>query len=435
VVTGIASIAVAVAGVTVIVRRHAETVPSDSPPISVPAAPVIPAVAVLPASFGEPVYAYASQGGQPRGAALPRVDVWESGSTRVVVRTFSAPNAASPSTTFEPPATTAAEAPGTGTAPGTIEQLASDQWVQYRSPQRQRGDNVIVRGLARAAAEALFASLVDEGGALAPPSGFSLVDHADASPAGAPAGWYAMVGYGEGSGDRWVITSPLMPDRPSLELAMSFAVGSVRDIDGRQVFVEKPAENRVPALTWLDPSRVVIGFTSSTAADESVVGQTSLVSQAELEHIAATISSRFAARPVLASTHLDGLALTLRGTEGDVAACVGTGAAEQCAADINASINQPPIAGTMHALVDGQWVIWGYFELGVDGYDTPDPSDDRFLTPQGERLPIVTGEDDGFLWYVIRVPAGVGTVTTSSSNDVGGVVGTVARPIVVDAFG
>jgi hypothetical protein len=434
VMAGVASVAVVVAGVAVIVRRHAETVPADSPPSSVPATPVIPAVAVLPASFGEPVFAYASQGGQPRGAALPRVDVWQSGSTRVVVRTFSDPAAVGgPSTTFEAPATTAAEERRTD--PGTIEQLASDQWVRYLSPQRERGDNVIVRGLDQNAAEALFASLVDVGGALTPPVGYDLVEHADASAAEAPAGWYAMVGYGKGAGDRWVVTSPLMPDRPSLELAMSFAVGSVRDIGGRQVFVEKPAEDRVPALTWLDPSGVVIGYTSRTTADESVVGQASLVSQHQLEDIARRVSSGLAAKPVLASTDLDGVTLTLRGTRDGVAACVADDAAEQCAEDLNASVNQPPMAGTMHALVEGQWVIWGYYELGVDGYDTPDPTDDQFLTPEGERLPIVTGDDDGFLWYVIRVPSGDATVTTSYTNDVGGVVGTIARPIVVSTFG
>jgi hypothetical protein len=36
---------------------------------------------------------------------------------------------------------------------------------------------------------------------------------------------------------------------------------------------------------------------------------------------------------------------------------------------------------------------------------------------------------------VIRVPSGDATVTTSYTNDVGGVVGTIARPIVVSTFG
>jgi hypothetical protein len=354
----------------------------------------------------------------------------------VVVRTFvDSPPASGPTTTFEPPPTTAAAEPGADTEPGTIEQLADDQWVQYRSGERAHGDNVIVRGLDRAGAEALFASLTEVAGVLMPPAGYDRVEHADASPAGAPAGWYAMVGYGQGAGDRWIITSPLAPDRASIELATSFSVGALRTIGGRQVLVDQPVEGRVPSLTWLDPAGVVVGYSALTASGEPMVGQVSLVPQHQLERIAADISSRLATKPVLASTDLDGLALTVRGTRDAVAACVGSGDGEQCADDVNAAVNQPPLAGTMDAIVGGQWVIWGYYEAGAEGYDTPDVGDDRFLTSEGERLPIVTGEDDGFLWYVIRVPNGDSTVTTSWANDVGGVVGTIARPIVVGTFG
>jgi hypothetical protein len=438
---GAASVALVVAAVAVVARRQADTSPADSPPASVPAVPSITGAAVLPASFGDPVFVDANTGGLPRGVALPRVDVWESGTTRVVVRTFEEPPAgdpvgtAGPSTTFEPPPTTAAAEAGTELEPGAIEQLALDQWVQFRSSKRAFGDNVIVRGVDRSAAEELFGALVEVDGAPAPPAGFDLVEHADASPAGAVAGWFTTVGYGAAGGDRWLTTTPVVPDRASIELAMSFSVGSVRSLDGRQVWEEQPVDGRDPGLLWIDPSGLIIGHWSVTGTDESIVGRVPIVSQSQFEQLAAGLSARLATKPVVASAEVDGLDVRLRGSLDDVVACIGIGAAEQCAQDVNASINQPPKAGAMEAIVDGQWVIFGFHELGVEGSDVPDLTDDRYVAPDGHALPIVTSQSDGFLWFVVRVPAGTASVTTSSSNDIGGVVGTIARPLLVGTLG
>ena len=88
----------------------------------------------------------------------------------------------------------------------------------------------------------------------------------------------------------------------------------------------------------------------------------------------------------------------------------------------------------MDTIIDGHWVVFGYFELGVDQYN-PDVNDDRFVTPQGEMLPVTTAEQGGFLWYAIRVPATARTLTVEASNDIGGIVGTVARPLVIGPLG
>jgi hypothetical protein len=216
---------------------------------------------------------------------------------------------------------------------------------------------------------------------------------------------------------------------------MSFSIGSVRTLDGRQVWEEQPADGRKPGLVWIDPSGLIIGHWATTGTDESIVGRASIVSQSQFEQLAARLSARLAGKPVVGSAQVDGLEVSLRGSPDDVVACIGAGAAEQCAQDVNASINEPPKAGAMEAVVDGEWVIFGFYELGVDGSDAPDLSDDRYLAPDGQALPIVTAQSDGFLWFVIRVPAGTATVTTSSSNDIGGVVGTVGRPLVVGTLG
>ncbi|HQV59052.1 MAG TPA: hypothetical protein PKV27_13625, partial [Ilumatobacteraceae bacterium] len=58
-----------------------------------------------------------------------------------------------------------------------------------------------------------------------------------------------------------------------------------------------------------------------------------------------------------------------------------------------------------------------------------------YSTPDGTLLPIVTRERDGFLWYVIAVPDDVNVITAAPTNNAGGVVGQIARPLVIGALG
>jgi hypothetical protein len=424
--------------VTVLSQRSADAPVAEPPPVEVPAPPTIDVAAVLPTSFGDPVSLYAIGGGQPQGTVHPRVDIWSAGTTRIVVRTFpepgSVPDLSGSPTTVAAPAVTEAPDPNLTSTVGDIEQLASDQWVKYFSAERNQGNTVIIRGADSADAEAMFDSLVDIDGVLAPPAGFELVEHADAVPASELSGWYTLVGYGAGSGELFVSAWEPDPGRESLELATAWSVGAIRTVAGREVFDDHAYVGR-EALMWLDPSGAVVGvYGDSTALDDSIVSQVSLVPQRQLEALAGELSARLASRPVMAAAEVDGLNLTLRGTTGDVVLCIGTGAAEQCAADQNASINAPPLAGTNDTIVDGEWIVFGYFELGVDQY-MPDVSDDRFVTPEGETLPVTSVEQDGFLWYAIRVPTAARTLTVDASNDVGGIVGTAARPLVIGPLG
>ena len=419
-------------------QRDVDAPVAEPPLVEVPAPPTIAAAAVLPTSFGDPVSVYATGGGQPRGVVQPQVDVWSTGSTRIVVRTFPERESVLEQSVSTPtdaaPASTSAPDPDLSSSVGEIEQLASDQWVKFFSAERNQGTNVIIRGVDAADVEAMFDSLVDTDGVLTPPTGFELVDHADAAPASELSGWYANVAYGAGFGDLFVSTWEPAPGRASLELATAWSVGAVRTIAGHEVFEDHTYVGRA-ALTWLDPSGALVGaYGDSAALNDSIVSQVSLVPQRQFETLAGELSARLATKPAMAAGEVDGLNLTLRGTTDDVVFCIGSGAAEQCAADPNASINAPPVAGTMDTIIDGHWIVFGYFELGVDQY-TPDVNDDRFVTPEGEMLPVMSAEQDGFLWYTIRVPDTARTLTVEASNDVGGIVGTIARPLVVGPLG
>lgn len=84
--------------------------------------------------------------------------------------------------------------------------------------------------------------------------------------------------------------------------------------------------------------------------------------------------------------------------------------------------------------VDDEWVIAGYFELGVEGYPAPDLSDERFTTPDGAVLPIATATANGFAWMVIRVPPGVNTIFPDVMGEIGG-TSRASRPVVVGTLG
>ncbi|MGD9998141.1 MAG: hypothetical protein AB7L17_03820 [Ilumatobacteraceae bacterium] len=432
---GVAVLALVAGSVTVLARRGSDG-PVDQPPADTAVVtPTIGAAAVLPASYGDPVSVYATGGGNPRGAPLPAVDVWSDGTTRIVVRTFSRATSGATDDTLsdEPPPTTAAELEPVSRS-GQIEEIGEGQWVLYLSGDGVRGDHVIVRGADRASASALVESMVEVDGVLAPSGAFDLVEHADAGSAAEPNGWYAQVGYGAGFGEIWVSANEMTPTRGTLELAASWSLGELRSVGGREV-LEQQVDDTRRSMTWIDPSGVQLSVWGySSAVDDSIVSELLLVSSRELQVIAGELSRRLATEPAMTAVDIDGLRITLRGTRDHVVSCVGTGSDEQCAVDEQASVDSQPLAGAMDATVGDQWVMYGYSEIGEDGL-VPDVSDDQFVTAAGTALPVSSTVHDGYLWWVVRASSNDRTIRLAWTNDIGGVVGTIARPLVIGSLG
>ena len=442
----VVSLALVAGGLNVLGRRDLPPPAVTTPSVPLPPPDVIGAAAVLPESYGEPVSVYATAGGVPVGVPLPRIDVWERDTTRVVVRTFDEPVASGPALDdWSVAATTAAESPdATSTALPRTVQLADDQWAQISGEMGWNENAVTVRGASREEAQELFDGLIEIDGALAPPPGFSLVEHVDAQPASAVTGWYQQITYGEISEgvsaddlrDVWVGTNELVAGRDTLELATGWDVGAIRFVDGREVFFSHREQGNDAALQWIDASGIMVYvFSTSGSLDEAVIEDVSLVTQREFEAAADDISERLAVEPARAQAMVDGIPLTVRGTPTNVVGCVGaSGDGEQCFFDINASMNTQPNVGMISALVDGEWIIGGYYELGIDGYPDPGLSDERFTTPDGTLLPVVTANADGFAWILIRVPAGVNWIFPDITGEIGSTSRAI-RPVVVGALG
>lgn len=432
---GTACVALAVGAVVVLSQRDEPTSSVDRPPIVV-GTPAVGAAGLLPVEqFGEPTAVYASRGGVPRGTASPQVDVWQSGEQRIIVRTFLEPNVLEPNVlpgvdVSVPPPTTAL-APADGAAP-VVEQLADDQWVMFLTAERDLGDNVVVRGMTRDDADAAFAALVETGGVLAP-TGYELVEHADAVPASSPASWSTTIAFGRDGGDTFVTTWAADPDRAaSVELGLAWSTGAVESIDGREV-VRQPGLAAGTSLAWRDPSGVFVSVLSPSPVDTDLIESVELIDQPALLAIADSIAAQHAAKPVAESAVVGDQVVTRRGDDTDVVLCIGSGESEACARAPGALESGPPIAAKVSAIVDGHWVIAGM--MGTpDGY-TPDFSDERFTLPDGTDAPVATIEQDGTYWFVVTVPDGVDVVTVSPYNELGGIVGPIARPLFAESIG
>ncbi len=430
----------AVAGVTV---REAETpAPAQEPVVEIPT-PAIGAAAILPPDvYGEPTMANASRGLVPNNVGWPQVDVWESTTGRIIVHTHrpgesgavpEVPVSTAPTTTLAVPPDALVDVAGVRMA--ELVQIADDQWVAYLSADRDTGDRVVLRGMTRGEAEAALRSLEDVDGVLQPESDYRLVDHADAMPATAPTGWTAVLGFGAEQ-DVWTYVYEPVGGRSSLETLPTFGPPvEIRTIAGHEVAVAPRDERSPDAYTWLDPSGVFVTLSSwsGRVGAEAIAGVT-LIGPAQFDDIASTISAAHAAKPLVARASVEGVDITLRGGPTDVVVCVGVATDEQCAADPSASLGAAPVAATVDAVVGGEWVIAGVFELEGAG-DRPVIDDDRYTLPDGSDAPVAVVESDGRLWWTVRVPEGVDVVTTHWQNDVGGIVGSFARPVAVGPIG
>ena len=435
----------AVAAIAVRATEHAPEAPATSPQ-----PPPFGAAALLPADiFGPPTEVDVDRGAT-YGVALPQTDVWESPEGRIVVHTrlaAGAPMEEIPATTA--PASVAVPSSGdvvdvAGAADGVVEQLADDQWVIYLTPEREQGDLVIARGMTRGEAERAFRSLVTVDGVLQPAAGYQLVEHADAVPASpVPVGWATSVGFGAepefaGIPGSYVGVSEPVFGRDTIELTASWWPVALIDVDGREVAEVRPNESQSSFL-WRDASGVFVtvwSFDGSITRDSigDVIGDTRLIGPGELLSIADSISAARATKPEVAQGQVGSVTITQRGTPTDVVLCLGSAGEQQCTAEPNASLNDPPINSVVDAIVDGQWIIAGVYELSSDR-ERPDLTDERYTLADGTDAPITIVESDGRLWWTALVPADVDRITTHSSNDTGVIVGTIVRPVVMGPLG
>ena len=428
VVAGVACAALAVSAVVVLGQRDEPTSTADRPLVDI-AASTVRAAGLLPVEqFGEPTSVWASRGGIPRGVALPQVDVWQSGEQRIVVRTFleAAAPASMPSAAALP-----SVPPQQADDTRVVERIADDQWVLFLSSDRELGDNVIARGMTRTEADAAFASLILAEGVLAP-TGFALVEHADAAASTDPIGWTTTVAYGPGGGETFVSVIEPTPGRESVELAGAWSPAAVRSVDG--VEYAHVIQSGRTSLSWRDSSGVFIGVSSTSPLDADIVASVELIDRPALETIAETIGAQHSAKPALMTVELGGQVVTRRGNDDDVVLCIGSGSSEECARNPGtAEAGGPPVTAKISAIVDGQWVIAGM--MGTPDGWTPDFSDDSFKLPDGRDAPIQELEQDGTHWFVVTIPDGVDTITVSPSNDLGGIVGPIARPLFAESIG
>jgi hypothetical protein len=436
-----AGVLVVAAAVSAIGFRDEPAAPA-APADSAVEPPAIGGAAILPvAEFGEPVEVYASRAGAPWGQDLPQIDVWESPTGRLVVRTrlldgrdpSIAPPTTVPVTTV--PVTTAVPSAGdvldVGTRPGVIEQLADDQWVVYLSDDRFTGDVVVARGMTRAEAEREFSTLVDVDGVLTPPVGYELVEHADAQPSSFPRNWYAQTGFGDAP-DLWVSVTSQTEGRGSLELQMTGSPGALRTVDGVDV-MQLPTDSDIQtSLSWIDERGFLIGVWSwSRELGDEIVEQVTAIGPAEFEAIADAISDEQTTQALRDTAEVDGVQLSVRGTPDEVVLCIGSGPDEQCARDAAGGLY-----GTMDALVDGEWIIFGAYDIDPEYPPTVDDFDSlRWTMPDGNDVDVQVVEAPGRFWYIARVPAGVPLITADSRNFTGGFAGPVGRPVVIGSLG
>jgi len=411
---------------------------------------VLPAFAVLDISAGlTPEAVYADSGGNPNGAAMPAIDVWDSGDVTLVVRTWSSTAGSDDDATLTTDAATATTiAEDTTTTPwrdrsveqitvrgsaGAIEQLADDQFEIWLPGPSSDGYTVVAaRGLDRQAALAQVEQLTEAGGVLQPSAEFTRTEQVAGAPVSAPIAAYAQVAYGLADGP-WVVSWLPAAGATSLEGTLASLEGGRRaQVAGRDVLVSTD-DGRV-SVQWLDASGVAvsIGLVGTEEEALALVDAVRTIDQSAFVALASDISRWVEQElPVAETTDLGGLQIERRNDSSRIALCIGsTDSAPLCTAtsDVNGGVIDVSI------IIDGRWYAVGYRPPTDDDY-TPDMTELTFTTSDAARAPVAwRATDDGGTWYVADL-GDARTVNTNLGMILGGIVGTISRPIVPSIFG
>lgn len=436
---------IAAAGVALTTRVHDSVVGDDGDGSSV-RLPLLPAFALLEGApgVGNPVYMSAQRGGVQMGISIPRIDVWASGDQRLVVRSVDNTEVPpSPGATTTVVATTAVATGSTepwGERPvsklqirgvdGAIQELAADQfavWVPSSSPDRY--SVVIARGMSRAEAVAEVAALVDLDGVLQPASGFTAIAQAAALPASTPSGPYAVVQYNYFDGSYAATYLPPV-GRSSIETIDWTNVGRRESITGRDVMVDDNPLDGTTSATWLDPTGVVTTITLRGGDGDvaKLVPFVHMVSEADWLRPSVALSDRLARDlPVADRVSIGNASLIYRGSNDKTALCLAFDATEAC---VNDSSQASPVSLADQVEINGHWVIFGYRQILPDEESYLTGDDLKFTSASGSCCDVESTKHGNAIWFVVHVDDDVDMVDTNVGNLFGGIVGSIARPLV-----
>ena len=434
---------IAAAAVALATRTHDSVVGDDGDGSALRPA-LLPAFAILEGApgVGDPAYMSAQRGGLQMGISIPRIDVWASGDQRVVVRTVDNREASPlPGVTTTVVATTAvatgSNEPWSGRAvsklqirgvDGAIQELSADQfaaWVPTSSPDRYT--LVIARGMSRAEALAEVAALVDVDGVLQPASGFTAIERAAALPASTPSSAYAGAQYNYF--DNLYVATYLPPvGRSSLETIDWTTVGRLESISGRDVMVDDNSPDGTASATWLDPSGAVTTVALRGGDVAKLVPFVHMVSEADWLRQSRALSDRLARDlPVADRVSIGGASLIYRGSNEKTALCVAFETTEAC---VNDSSQTSPVSLADQVEINGHWVIFGYRQILPE--EEPNLTGDglKFTSASGSCCDVETTRHGDAIWFVVQVDDDVDVVDTNIGNLFGGIVGSIARPLV-----
>jgi hypothetical protein len=435
---------VAVAGFA-LTKRIDQTVSGDGSGPRVHAA-MLPAYAVIDGApgVGQPVSMWASPGTGPMGVATPRIDVWQAGDQRLVIKSFdnnTAPQSSAVTTSAVPTTAVAAGADEPwanrsvttlnvrGVA-GAIEELSADQfavWIPTSSSGRYT--LVIGRGVSRDQVLADVDSLVVLDGVLQPPTGFDLIENAMPLPPTTPAPAFASASYSD-AGNQIVTTYSVPAGRESIETASWQEAGRLDQVGGREVMFVDGRLGNPPSVSWLDPGGIATTVSARVGNVVDLIPFVRMVSEGEFIRQGIDLSHRLS----LSMAKDDGasvgdVTLTRRHGVDSLALCV-TGSVGREACVARPALDESPGSATAQALIDGHWVIYGYRQI-LPGEEFPlTTADLKFTSPDGSCCRVDVTRRNNAYWYVVHVSDGVDVIDTNVGNVFGGIVGPISRPLV-----
>lgn len=443
---GLVCLALVAAAGFALARRTDQTVPGDDGGAPVGRPPILPAYAVLDGAPGvdAPTAMWTQRGGQAMGLPVPRIDVWQSGDQRLVIRSVDNRDVLpAPGVTTTVVATTVVASPGDAWAgrpvtdvkvrgtDGALESLGADQFAVWVPASSDQYTLVIGRGMSSDQLLADVESLVVVDGVLQPAAGFTRVESAGALPATTPAPAFAEVAHGR-TGGPFIGTNTPLAGRSSIETVGWIGVGRLEQIDGLEAMVTDERMGNSPSVTWLDPSGVVVNVTAQNGSPEDLVPFVHLVGEAEWTARGAALSARLTADLAVADqVTIGSVLLTRRGSTDGGALCLVAAGSESCVAD---TTGESPVSLSDQAEINGQWVIYGYRQVlpEEESYLTTD--DLRFTSSDGSCCTVEATKHNGAYWYVVHVDDDVDVIETNLGLVFGGIVGSITRPLVASSF-
>ena len=129
--------------------------------------------------------------------------------------------------------------------------------------------------------------------------------------------------------------------------------------------------------------------------------------------------------PVADRVSIGNASLIYRGSNDKTALCLAFDATEAC---VNDSSQASPISLADQVEINEHWVIFGYRQILPDEHLTGD--DLKFTSASGSCCDVEKTKHGDAIWFVVHVDDDVDMVDTDVGNLYGGIVGSIARPLV-----